>query len=173
MIDHSGVTVPNIAASKAFYRAALAPLGYAMLAEFEQFAGFGIAPKHDFWIGLGVPNVPPIHIAFRAESRREVDAFHRAALAAGGRDNGAPGLRPQYPKACLGDSGGEIVEIQRVTATPGQQNHRRPAPLGDHIDAHILIRNDFSRAFGLGCRSTQHQQADRNAGENYVAHPEH
>ena len=96
MIDHTGLTVANVAASKAFYRAALAPLGYAILMEFEQFAGFGIAPKPDFWIGEGAPNVPPIHVAFRAESRAQVDAFHRAALAAGGRDNGAPGLRPQY-----------------------------------------------------------------------------
>ncbi len=96
MIDHTSVTVSNIAASKAFYRAALAPLGYTLLKEFGPAAGFGIAPKHDFWIGLGVPNVPPIHVAFHAESRAMVDAFYRAALAAGGRDNGAPGLRPQY-----------------------------------------------------------------------------
>jgi len=96
MIDHTGVTVSKIEPSKAFYRAALAPLGYAMLKEFGPAAGFGIAPNHDFWIGQGVPNVPPIHVAFRAESRAMVDAFYRAALAAGGRDNGAPGLRPQY-----------------------------------------------------------------------------
>ena len=96
MIDHTGVTVSKFEPSKAFYRAALAPLGYAMLKEFGPVAGFGIAPNHDFWIGQGVPNVPPIHVAFRAESRAMVDAFHRAALAAGGRDNGAPGLRPQY-----------------------------------------------------------------------------
>ena len=96
MIDHTGVTVSKIEPSKAFYRAALAPLGYAMLKEFGPVAGFGIAPNHDFWIGQGVPNVPPIHVAFRAESRAMVDAFYRAALAAGGRDNGAPGLRPQY-----------------------------------------------------------------------------
>ena len=53
-------------------------------------------PKPDFWIGGGKPNVPPIHVAFRAASRAQVDAFYRAALAAGGRDNGAPGLRPHY-----------------------------------------------------------------------------
>ena len=96
MIDHSGVSVSDVGKSKAFYRAALAPLGYAMLMEWEQFAGFGVAPKPDFWIGEGKPNVPPIHIAFRAESRGQVDAFYRAAMAAGGKDNGAPGLRPQY-----------------------------------------------------------------------------
>jgi hypothetical protein len=80
MIDHSGVSVSNVGKSKAFYRAALAPLGYTMLMEWEQFAGFGVAPKPDFWIGEGKPNVPPIHIAFRAESRAQVDAFYRAAM---------------------------------------------------------------------------------------------
>ena len=53
-------------------------------------------PKPDFWIGQGKPNDPPIHIAFRADSRAIVDAFYAAALAAGGRDNGPPGLRPRY-----------------------------------------------------------------------------
>ena len=94
MIDHVGVTVSDFARSKAFYRAALAPLGYGVLMEWETVAGFGVAPKPDFWIGKGMPNAPPIHVAFRAETRAQVDAFHRAALAAGGRDNGAPGLRP-------------------------------------------------------------------------------
>jgi catechol 2,3-dioxygenase-like lactoylglutathione lyase family enzyme len=96
MIDHVGVTVSDFARSKAFYRAALAPLGYGVLMEWETVAGFGVAPKPDFWIGKGMPNAPPIHVAFRAETRAQVDAFHRAALAAGGRDNGAPGLRPHY-----------------------------------------------------------------------------
>ena len=96
MIDHTGVSVADIARAKAFYRAALAPLGYAMLMEFEQFAGFGVAPKPDFWIGQGTPDGPRVHVAFRADSRAIVDAFHKAALAAGGRDNGPPGLRPHY-----------------------------------------------------------------------------
>lgn len=64
--------------------------------EREQFAGFGVPPKPDFWIGQGAPNVPPVHVAFRAESRGQVDAFFRAAISAGGKDNGAPGLRPHY-----------------------------------------------------------------------------
>jgi len=96
MIDHAGVSVANVATSKAFYRAALKPLGYEALMEGEGFAGFGVAPKPDFWIGEGAPNVPPIHVAFGARSRAQVDAFYKAAMAAGGRDNGAPGLRPQY-----------------------------------------------------------------------------
>jgi|SRR5580704_2067251 catechol 2,3-dioxygenase-like lactoylglutathione lyase family enzyme len=96
MIDHTGLCVSDLARSKTFYSAALAPLGYTVLIEWEQFAGFGVAPKPDFWIGQGEPNVPPVHIAFRAESRALVDAFHRAAMAAGGTDNGTPGPRPHY-----------------------------------------------------------------------------
>src|SRR5258708_36522996 len=96
MIDHTGVNVSNFARSKAFYAAALAPLGYSVLMEFGDAAGFGVAPKPDFWIGEGTPNVPPIHVAFRAEARAQVDAFYHAGLATGGKDNGAPGLRPHY-----------------------------------------------------------------------------
>ena len=96
MIDHAGVTVSNVTRSKAFYRAALAPLGYQVLMEFEQFVGYGVPPKPDFWIGQGTPNVPGVHVAFRAESRAMVDAFYEAAMAAGGNDNGPPGPRPQY-----------------------------------------------------------------------------
>ena len=103
MIDHMGLQVSDLRKSKAFYQQTLAPLGYMLLMELtkEQTggfsgAGFGIAPKPDFWIGEGTPNQPPIHVAFQAEDRATVDAFHQAGLAAGGRDNGAPGLRPQY-----------------------------------------------------------------------------
>jgi catechol 2,3-dioxygenase-like lactoylglutathione lyase family enzyme len=120
MIDHSGVSVADVEKSKAFYRAALAPLGYTLLMEFEQFAGFGVAPKPDFWIGQGKPNVPPIHIAFRAESRAQVDAFYRAAMAAGGSDNGAPGPRPQYHPGYYGafvlDPDGHNIEAVCHTA---------------------------------------------------------
>lgn len=103
MIDHSGVTVSDFAKSKAFYTAALAPIGFAVLMEIPaamtggtDVAGFGEPPKPEFWISNGVPNNPPIHIAFRVASRTLVDDFYRAAIAAGGRDNGAPGPRPQY-----------------------------------------------------------------------------
>ena len=96
MIDHTGVTVSDVGKSKTFYRAALAPLGYDLLMEWEHFAGFGVAPKSDFWIGRGKANAPGVHIAFRADSRAQVDAFYKAAMAAGGRDNGSPGLRPHY-----------------------------------------------------------------------------
>jgi len=103
MIDHTGVMVSDFGKSKAFYSRALAPLGYSLLMEFPaavtghtDVAGFGEPQKPDFWIGQGSPNTPPIHIAFQVSRRALVDAFYHAALAAGGRDNGAPGLRPQY-----------------------------------------------------------------------------
>src|ERR1700686_1546683 len=103
MIDHIGIGVSDLAVSKAFYRKALQPLGYELLLEVaaeltgdSPAADFGVPPKPDFWISGGQCNRPPIHVALPAASRPQGDAFHRAALAAGGRDNGAPGLRPEY-----------------------------------------------------------------------------
>ena len=103
MIDHIGVTVSDFNRSKQFYRAALAAVNFELLLEFPaavtghtDVAGFGEAPKPEFWIARGAPNVPPVHVAFRVASVALVDAFYRAALQAGGRDNGAPGPRPQY-----------------------------------------------------------------------------
>jgi catechol 2,3-dioxygenase-like lactoylglutathione lyase family enzyme len=96
MIDHTGVSVIDAARSRDFYRAALAPLGYGLLVRGDGYAGFGVHPKPDFWIAEGNANVPAMHVAFRAETRAQVDAFHRAAMSAGGRDNGGPGLRPHY-----------------------------------------------------------------------------
>jgi catechol 2,3-dioxygenase-like lactoylglutathione lyase family enzyme len=109
MIDHTGVIVSDFTRSKEFYRRALEPIGYRILAEFPaamtgstDVAGFGVPPKPDFWIANGCPNVPPIHIAFRVENRALVQAFYQAALAAGGRDNGAPGPRPHYHEHYFG-----------------------------------------------------------------------
>ena len=103
MIDHTGVSVSNYASSKAFYSQALGAIGYSLLMEIPvavtkraEVAGFGVAPKPDFWIAGGTPQIPPIHIAFRVDSRALVDAFYKAGIAAGGRDNGRPGLRPHY-----------------------------------------------------------------------------
>jgi catechol 2,3-dioxygenase-like lactoylglutathione lyase family enzyme len=104
MIDHVGFAVSDYARSKAFYEAALAPLGYALIIEVSAqqnrsghpAAGFGAGGKPDFWIGGEGKLEKPLHVAIVAKDRATVDAFHRAALAAGGRDNGAPGLRPHY-----------------------------------------------------------------------------
>lgn len=98
MIDHIGIRCSDLARTKDFYTKALASLGYAPLMTFEQFVGFGVAPKPDFWVD-GRPNSRPIdlvHVAFRATSRTQVRAFYEAAIAAGGKDNGPPGLRPHY-----------------------------------------------------------------------------
>lgn len=95
MLDHVGVAVASYAQSKEFYKQALAPLGYQLLMEFGEAAGFGKDGNPDFWIGKGNA-AGTTHIAFSAAKRRMVDQFYQAAIAAGGRDNGAPGLRPQY-----------------------------------------------------------------------------
>jgi len=96
MIDHLGLRVSDYARSKRFYESALAPLGYQVVMEFGgAAAGLGAAGKPDFWISQGEPG-GPVHVAFASPDRKTVDAFHEAALAAGGSDNGAPGLRPEY-----------------------------------------------------------------------------
>jgi catechol 2,3-dioxygenase-like lactoylglutathione lyase family enzyme len=101
MIDHVGVIVTDYARSKAFYLQALAQTGHSRVVELTlddgaQTAGFCHADGSDFWIRQGDAISPRIHVAFRVSSRAAVDAFHQAAIAAGGRDHGAPGLRPQY-----------------------------------------------------------------------------
>ncbi|HEY1329795.1 MAG TPA: VOC family protein [Casimicrobiaceae bacterium] len=114
MIDHTGVAVSDMTRSKAFYAAALAPLGYTLLMDLGEAAGFGVPPKPDFWLGAGTPGEHKSHVAFRADTRAQVDAFHRAALAAGGRDNGAPGIRahyhPNYYGAFVLDPDGHNIE---------------------------------------------------------------
>lgn len=103
MIDHTGLDVSDAAKSRLFYEHALAPLGYQILMEVPPeytggavVLGMGVPPKPDFWIHQGTPQQPHLHVAFRADNRGAVDAFYKAAMAAGGRDNGAPGLRPHY-----------------------------------------------------------------------------
>ena len=103
MIDHTGIHVSQLGRSRQFYEAALAPLGYGVRLVLEDAVGSGARdllagddPAGDFWIAAAPPFTPRSHIAFRAASEAQVMAFHQAALAAGGSDNGAPGLRPQY-----------------------------------------------------------------------------
>jgi catechol 2,3-dioxygenase-like lactoylglutathione lyase family enzyme len=113
MIDHVTVDVSDYPRSRAFYEAALAPLGYGVVTELDGACGFGPPGVDDFWIAGGGPS-GPIHIAFAARDEAAVDAFHAAALAAGGRDNGAPGERPQYHPGYYGayvlDPDGNNVE---------------------------------------------------------------
>ena len=96
MLDHLSLGVSDYAKSKRFFESALAPLGYKVLMEFGgATAGLGVGGKPDFWISQGEP-VAQVHVAFACPDRATVDAFHEAAVAAGGRDNGAPGVRPEY-----------------------------------------------------------------------------
>ena len=97
MLDHVTISVSNIARAIAFYDRALTPLGIERLyAEGTTAFGYGAEKKAFFWIGLRETVQTGAHIAFAAKDRAGVDAFHAAALAAGGRDNGAPGVRPHY-----------------------------------------------------------------------------
>ena len=110
MLDHVNIRVADYDRSKKFYEAALAPLGYKLAMEAESGAGFGKGFIPDFWVKQGlvssgaqkeIPAVagcggPAVHVAFASDNRSSVDAFYHAALAAGARDNGKPGLRPNY-----------------------------------------------------------------------------
>ncbi len=95
-IDHIGFAVADYQRSKAFYAQCLAPLGLELIVEIEGWAGFGRGDKAELWFGEDSAAQRPMHIAFAASDRACVDRFYRAALAAGGKDNGAPGLRPVY-----------------------------------------------------------------------------
>ena len=104
MIDHTGFSVTHFEDSKLFYTRVLASLGHIIRLEIpDEAVGFGPArpdegadPGGAFWITSGTPSTPRMHLAFSAKNKEEVDAFHRTALLAGGKDNGVPGYRPQY-----------------------------------------------------------------------------
>ena len=117
ILDHLGISVTDFDRSKAFYRAALAPLGLAIMMEFPadgSACGFGRAGKPAFWISGGAKTSPRVHIAFAAPSREAVDAFYQAALTAGATDNGVPGVRahyhPNYYGAFVLDPDGHNIE---------------------------------------------------------------
>jgi catechol 2,3-dioxygenase-like lactoylglutathione lyase family enzyme len=123
MLDHVGFGVTDYARSKAFYERALAPLGITLLMEpVAEAAGFGRDGKPFFWIETRGPAVTGgLHVAFATADRPTVDAFHEAALAAGGTDNGAPGVReiyhPHYYGAYVLDPDGNNIEA--VCHRPG------------------------------------------------------
>jgi catechol 2,3-dioxygenase-like lactoylglutathione lyase family enzyme len=114
MIDHVTAKVDDFEQGKNFYSQALAPLGYSLKLEFPGAAGFGAGDGvPDFWIGTNEER-GATHVAFSAEDRAAVDGFYAAATAAGGRDNGAPGLRPHYHEnyyaAYVHDADGNNIE---------------------------------------------------------------
>ena len=117
MIDHFGIKVKNLEASKLFYQKTLAPLGYKIAFDISQAVSFAeprnADPTGDFWLNVGQQE--PEHFAFSAQNEEEVEAFYQAALAAGGKDNGAPGERSQYHlpyyAAFILDPDGNNVEV--------------------------------------------------------------
>ena len=129
MIDHVGFPVSDYQRSKAFYSEALAPLGYGLIMEISgehtesrhPAAGFGADGKPDFWIGGEGGLNKPVHIAIATKERAAVDAFYEAAMAAGAKDNGAPGIRahyhPNYYGAFVLDPDG--YNIEAVCHAPG------------------------------------------------------
>lgn len=118
MLDHISIEVSNYATAIQFYKNALAPLGYKLLMEVHGFAGFGIesanGPLAQFWLHQSDNPTGKIHIAFTAANRKMVQAFYDAALLAGGKDNGAPGIReiyhPNYYGAFVLDTNGHNIE---------------------------------------------------------------
>ena len=126
MIDHSGISVSNIDTAIAYYDAAFSPLNISLLYEVpleftdgERVVGYG-RERPQFWLNGGGKQTPSIHFAFSAESRAQVDAFYKAAIDAGGTDNGAPGIRahyhPDYYGAFVRDLDGNNIEA--VCHTP-------------------------------------------------------
>jgi catechol 2,3-dioxygenase-like lactoylglutathione lyase family enzyme len=123
VIDHITINCSNYDTSKTFYQAALAPLGVALLMELGKAAGFGLHGKPEFWLNEGATSfqteaqaraITPVHVCFTAPDRAAVDAFYKAAIQAGGRDFGAPGLReiyhPSYYGAFVLDPDGHNIE---------------------------------------------------------------
>lgn len=130
MLDHLGILVTDYAASQAFYEKTLAALGATKMMEFgpeitrgHPTSGFGKDGKPDFWItGSDNPIASPSHVAFSAPDTKTVDAWYAAAIAAGGKDNGKPGLRahyhPRYYGAFVTDLSGHNIEVVCHCATP-------------------------------------------------------
>lgn len=114
MLDHISLSVTDADKAKGFYAKALAPLGYKLVSEYEGGFGIGLDGGSTIWAGQGAAQKPIAHLAFRARDRKQVDAFHKAALAGGGKDNGKPGLRenysPTYYAAFVLDPDGNNVE---------------------------------------------------------------
>jgi len=114
MIDHIILQVREVSASRDFYVKALAPLGYEIVMDFPEGVGFGVEGKPDFWVSSRGEPHSQLHVAFHCEDRASVDAFYAAAMEAGGRDNGPPGLRegyhPNYYGAFVFDPDGNNIE---------------------------------------------------------------
>ena len=115
MIAHTGLPVSDYKKAKEFYIKILAPLGYENNMEYGEAAGFVEGGHTSFWIGTNPKGVVPLHVAFEAKNKDQVDEFYIAALAAGAKDNGAPGYRteywPGYYAAFVHDADGHNIEV--------------------------------------------------------------
>ena len=117
MFDHVGLNAKDYETSKRFFEQALAPLGYHVVMDFAEWqaVGFGTDDKPEFWVAARDPRGTGTHVAFHAPDHATVDAFHAAALAAGGTDNGAPGLRKEYHPTYYGafvlDPDGKLTSV--------------------------------------------------------------
>ncbi len=131
MIDHFTLSVIDLQKAVVFYEKALAPLGYSLVSAFEQYRGFGPKGKPSFWVKHAEISTTPMHIAFSASSRAAVDAFHQAALAAGARDDGQPGVRgdyhPNYYAAFVVDPLGHPIEAVCHVPSPAVKKKKKPA----------------------------------------------
>lgn len=114
IIDHIGFAISDFDCSKRFYDRCLAPIGVHLVIEIDGWAGYGYDDKAELWFGVDELPQRPMHIAFSASDRAAVDAFHRSGIAAGGKDNGAPGIRaiyhPHYYGAFLLDPDDHNIE---------------------------------------------------------------
>src|SRR5437763_8790258 len=135
VIDHVSVGVSDLARSREFYHHALTPLGFAELGPWRDGAEevtFGLEEADDFAISTAYATGAPVHVAFAADRREQVDAFYSAALDAGGRDNGAPGLRPEYSdgyySAFVRDPHGHNIEAVHHGRRAGARRGRCGVP---------------------------------------------
>jgi catechol 2,3-dioxygenase-like lactoylglutathione lyase family enzyme len=122
MIDHVSLPASDLAASRAFYSNALAPLGYEILFEEASYVGFGVPPKPEFFLIKSDSAIAPLHVAFSASKRALVDSFYASTMASGGRDNGKPAVCPEYHPNYYGgfvfDPDGHNIEAVCHTAEP-------------------------------------------------------
>ena len=118
-LDHIGIRVSDLAASKSFYTGALEPIGISLLGASAQHIAFGIVPMPYLTLRLTDQLPVPVHVAFIADTRAQVDAFYNAALGVGGTDNGPPALRPEYHPDYYGafvlDPDGHNIEVVKHT----------------------------------------------------------
>jgi catechol 2,3-dioxygenase-like lactoylglutathione lyase family enzyme len=162
MFDHIKFGVSDYAASKAFFLKALEPLGVAVIQEGPPTYGVELSPKGKASLCLYQTEEKPahLHLAFRAENRQQVEAFYRAAIEAGGKDNGAPGLCPELPRELLRSFRHWSGRAQHRSGLPRTQGltlpsrgrpqagfaHLRPPLMSNVFVRHII----FSEIFRAG-----------------------